>query len=180
MRPPNNKPSTVDPRYVERVDSGNPQWVKPRGALPLSIFGELEEEAQEEEERSGAEDRGPDGATVFSNNGKSDYGSKVSDLNVNDLIANLYNQNQKIMSQNRSILNTNESDLNTNGSRSNWDSNGLGADLMEGKDSFDDDDDGWEFKAAEPESRMANGDYKVKLHFFQAEFLCLDARKRND
>ncbi|XP_041017283.1 uncharacterized protein LOC121259671 [Juglans microcarpa x Juglans regia] len=159
--PPNNNSfSKTDPREPDRIEPGTAQWVKPTGVLPLSIFGEFEEELTEE--------RGF-GASVIVNNKKSDSGREGSNSSVNDLITNLYSQNQQIKTQKGSSLNSNESDFSTNGSnlsinRLDSNSNGLGSDLADGNDGLDDDndDDGWEFKVAEPEAQIGNGDSKVE------------------
>lgn len=143
--------------------------MKPTGALPLSIFGEFEEE-EEEEGGSAAEATVPYVVTVLSNHKRTDPGRKGSDLNRNNLIANLYNQNQQIKNHYGSSLNSNVSELNTNGSNLNLNGlylnpNGLGSDLVEGNDRFDDDDEygEWEFKAAKAESLIGNGDSIVKV-----------------
>ncbi|XP_062143493.1 uncharacterized protein LOC133851183 isoform X3 [Alnus glutinosa] len=157
--PPNNSNSKTDHLGPGWVDPVKAQWVKRRGALPLSIFGELEEEEKEEEESGAGESRFGDGGNVFSDNKKGDSERKGSGLNVNDLIANLYGQNQPIKTHNRLNLNSNGSEFNTN-------MNGFGSDSLKGNvgsDDFDeDDDDGWEFKAAGLESRIGNGDSKVE------------------
>lgn len=167
--PPNNSTSKPDHHGPIRVDPEKAQWVKPRGALPLSIFGELEEEEKEEEGPGAGESRVGDGGTAFSDNKKGDSERKGSGLIVNDLIANFYGQNQQIKTHNGSNLNSNGSEFNTN-------RNGFSSDLLEGNVGSDDfDDDGWEFKAAEPESRFGNGDSKVKVSpfFCKFSFLCL-------
>jgi hypothetical protein len=123
-------------------------WAKPRGAIPLSIFGE------EEIEGSGVdESRVGDGATVFAQEKK-----KKPDLEVNDLIANLYNRNRESEKQNGSELDFNGSGLNVNGSDSNGNKG-----FIDDDDVDVDDDDGWEFKAAEMESGIENGDSKLKV-----------------
>ncbi|XP_021653009.2 uncharacterized protein LOC110644506 isoform X2 [Hevea brasiliensis] len=71
-----------------RVNSGMAQWEKPKGALPLSIFGELEED---EESGAGDPSFGDGGASFFSRKNV-DSVKKGSGLNVNDLVANLYKQ----------------------------------------------------------------------------------------
>jgi hypothetical protein len=159
LSPPanNNNTSKSDYSGPVRVDPEKVQWAKPRGALPLSIFGELEEEEKEEEGSGAGESRVGDGGTDFSDNKIGNYERKGSSLNVNDLIPNSYGQNQQINTPNGSNLNSNGSEFNTN-------MNGFGSDLLEGNLGSDDfDDDGWEFKAAEPESRIANGHSKVKI-----------------
>ncbi|KAG7968559.1 hypothetical protein I3843_08G160300 [Carya illinoinensis] len=168
LSPRTNNPNEKEPRELGWVNPGEARWVKPTGALPLSIFGEFEEE-EEEEGGSAAEATVPYVATVLSNHKRTDPGRKGSDLNRNNLIANLYNQNQQIKNHYGSSLNSNVSELNTNGSNLNLNGlylnpNGLGSDLVEGNDRFDDDDEygEWEFKAAKAESLIGNGDSIVK------------------
>ena len=139
-----------------RVGSDNSGWVKPRGAIPLSIFGEEEEEEEKEEGSGMDESRVGDGATVFSLEKK-----KKPDLEVHDLIANLYNRDRETENQNGSAVNSNGSGLNVNGSDSNGNNGFIDVD-----DDDDDDDDGWEFKAAELESGIGNGDSKLKVYTF--------------
>lgn len=104
-----------------RADSAQAQWMKPQGALPLSLFGEMEEE-----KKPGADEPTvDDGAAVFSHK-KDDSAKKVSTLNagdgINDLIANLYNQSPQIKSQNGSNqkLNSDGENSNSNGSSINF------------------------------------------------------------
>ncbi|XP_059439592.1 uncharacterized protein LOC132172158 isoform X1 [Corylus avellana] len=173
--PANNNTSKPDYSGPVRVDPEKVQWAKPRGALPLSIFGELEEEGKEEEGSGAGESRVGDGGTVFSDNKIGNSERKGSGLNVNDLIANLYGQNQQINAPNGS-------NVNSNGSEFNNTMNGFGSDLLEGNVSSDDfDDDGWEFKAAEPESRIANGHSKVKEEgIFESSGLKVEATAQID
>lgn len=155
-----------------------PRWNKPQGALPLSIFGE------EEEERAGGNLAFADDANVFSNKNGGSV-KKESDSNgsikINDLIANLYNQRPLMNSDNGSISILSGSDLNLPGASTNVissistvaaphaDANGLNSNLSnlnsdlvdEIEDTGDDDDDGWEFKCAEPEIRINSENIKV-------------------
>lgn len=112
--------SRVEEPDSDRADSDKAQWVKHQGALPLSLFGEVEEE-----EKPGADEPTVgDGAVVFFHK-KDDSAKKVPNLNVgggiDDLIANLYNQSPQIKSQNGS-----NQILNMNGGSSNSISNGSG------------------------------------------------------
>ncbi|XP_004301526.1 PREDICTED: uncharacterized protein LOC101294084 [Fragaria vesca subsp. vesca] len=108
--------------------------------LPLSLFGEEEEERDEQASQ--------DLIGLTENEG---FGRKESNLNVkkggiDDLISNLYVQNGSGPN----------SDINGS-------SNSSGAKLNEeeGNGDFDEeDDDGWEFKAAEPEQRGENENSK--------------------
>ncbi|CAK9160130.1 unnamed protein product [Ilex paraguariensis] len=94
------------------------QWVKPKGALPLSIFGDVEEE---EEEPSGGVDplAGNDkGSFSVVANGRN--GLNVSTrAGFDDIIANVYNQNQQIKAENRSNCNSNGLNLNPNNVHAN-------------------------------------------------------------
>ncbi|KAF3944434.1 hypothetical protein CMV_029092 [Castanea mollissima] len=151
-----------------RVGSDNSGWVKPRGAIPLSIFGEEEEE----EEGSGVdESRVGDSATVFPLEKK----KKKPDLEVHDLIAGLYNRDRATENRNGSAVNSNGSALNVNGSDSNGNNGFIDV------DDDDDDDDGWEFKAAELESGIGNGDSKLKEEgVFESPGLKTEATARRD
>ncbi|XP_062084728.1 uncharacterized protein LOC133790905 isoform X2 [Humulus lupulus] len=187
---------------VESVPSGvelaKVQWVKPQGAIPLSLFGETEEE----ENNSGlGEPTVGDGAASFFHK-KDDNAKKGLALNggvgINDLIANLYSQSPRIKVENGSHPNSNsdgastkynESSMNVEslGSKTNafywqpngfdsifhdndpnsnkldsnigsdFNSDGLSSDLVEHSESFDDDEDndgGWEFKAADANKQV--------------------------
>ncbi|GMN71282.1 hypothetical protein TIFTF001_055520, partial [Ficus carica] len=119
-----------------------PSWVKPRGALPLSLFGEAEEESGPGEPTVG------DGAPiVFSKkDGDGDAKKKGSALNggvgINDLLANLYGHNQQIKVQNGTDVNSNVSGANSNSNESGAGVDGLRSSLNEsnwhenGLDSF--------------------------------------------
>lgn len=95
-------------------------WVKPSGALPLSLFGE--EENAEEEEKEKPDDKEDTNTKVRS-------GSNVN-LGYGFDISNLYNQ--KLKSENGSVSNSNKlAGLNSDNSNSNksaFQSNGLGFD----------------------------------------------------
>lgn len=137
-------PNRVEPESESnpgKVESVKKEWVKPQGALPLSIFGDVEEGSGVGNASTG------DAADVFT--AKSiDYVRSGSNLNaglrIDDIIATLYNQSAKIKVENGSNSNSNELDSigNTcdqsdqikaeNGSNSNanshgfnWNSNGL-------------------------------------------------------
>ncbi|KAL5566100.1 hypothetical protein UlMin_029264 [Ulmus minor] len=173
-----------------RIESGKAQWAKPNGALPLSLFGEMEEEKN----YVGDEITVGNGAPILFQK-KDDSAKKGSNVNggvgIDDLIAKLYNQSQKInihsgldpnsilngtnsitnepsakvdgLSSKTNGLNSNVNEfdsifggaiLNSNGLDSNIsvmesNSNGLNLDTVAENEEFEDDDDGWEFKAAE-------------------------------
>lgn len=130
--------SVDDESAATRGESEAPSWVKPRGALPLSLFGETEEE-----EEAGAGEPTVDGVPIFFRRNDGDDAKKGSGLNggvgISDLLANLYSQSQQIKVQNGSDVNSNvngansnsnESDasvdgLRSNASSSNWHQNGF-------------------------------------------------------
>lgn len=130
-----------DPFEVSHLNDNNaiavhvqPSWNKPPGAIPLSIFGEQEQEED-----------------VFSNkNNNTDSLTNGSDSNgsigITDLISSLYNQRP----QNGSVSISNVP--NADGNASN-----LNSDSVEEND----DDDGWEFKSAEWETGTKSQNIKV-------------------
>ncbi|KAG8648260.1 hypothetical protein MANES_09G166100v8 [Manihot esculenta] len=75
-----------------RVNSGIAEWEKPKGALPLSLFGDLEEEEEKESGAAGDPSFGDGGASLFSSK-NIDSVNKGSSVIVNELVANLYKQN---------------------------------------------------------------------------------------
>ncbi|KAI8027931.1 hypothetical protein LOK49_LG02G02117 [Camellia lanceoleosa] len=98
------------------------QWMKPKGALPLSIFGDEEQEEEEKEEQSGV---------VYPPVGDVRNGSNMFiGLAFNDVIANLYNPSQQIKAENGLNSNSNGTNSNSNGLKSN--SSGLNSDLFAG------------------------------------------------
>ncbi|TXG65534.1 hypothetical protein EZV62_006809 [Acer yangbiense] len=108
------------------------KWVKPGGALPLSLFGEVEEE-EEEEKVSGVA-----GLQVFSGpaelkTNKDAKQKRGSELNVSDLVLDLLKQSQQSKVSNGSGLNLENSssrgmNLDLNGLNS--DSNGLNSENL--------------------------------------------------
>ncbi|GMI79308.1 hypothetical protein like AT1G54920 [Hibiscus trionum] len=74
-----------------RVESVKTQWDKMNGALPLSIFGEEEKE----DEGSGAAAAGLNGVNSSFSFSKSDGNLKGKGSDLNDLIGDLYKQNEK-------------------------------------------------------------------------------------
>ncbi|XP_019158671.1 PREDICTED: uncharacterized protein LOC109155422 isoform X2 [Ipomoea nil] len=72
------------------------QWVKPRGALPLSLFGEDEDEEKPDEEDKSVH---IETQVVNEETKKLSNGSNTdSSIGLNDIIANLYNQNPQFQS----------------------------------------------------------------------------------
>ncbi|XAR52584.1 hypothetical protein NMG60_11020730 [Bertholletia excelsa] len=113
------KPAQLSESVAIHDKSERTEWVKPKGALPLSIFGDAE---QEEEESDVVDpmvvDTGNKHASNVSN------GSKVlMGLAFNDIIANLYSQNHGINAENESNSNSNGSNCNVIATNSN--ANGL-------------------------------------------------------
>ncbi|KAK8486409.1 hypothetical protein V6N13_090854 [Hibiscus sabdariffa] len=76
---------------TSRFQSVKSQWDKKNGALPLSIFGEEEKE----DERSGAVDAGLDGVNGSFPFPKTKGNLKGKGSDLNDLIGDLYKQNEK-------------------------------------------------------------------------------------
>ena len=126
-----------------RSESEKKQWVKPQSAL-LLIFGEEEEEENEEKESDFSE---PTQTFDHKRVDSTKHGLKVDPVvGINDILSNLYSQNQHIKDKNGSPAVSNGQNLN-----SNSDSNMSHADLIDGDDGFDEDD-GWEFKDAVSEN----------------------------
>ncbi|KAG4983437.1 hypothetical protein JHK87_028186 [Glycine soja] len=121
---------------------------KPKGAIPLSIFGEEEEEEEEQQEK-------PASANVFSNGGAVKRGSDSNgSVGISDLISSLYNQQRpQVDSHNNGSVSVSNVDApnstNSNGSKLN-------------SDEVDEDDDGWEFKSAEWETGTKSQDVKAE------------------
>ncbi|KAK7391988.1 hypothetical protein VNO78_20414 [Psophocarpus tetragonolobus] len=117
--------------------------VKPKGAIPLSIFGEEEEEEQ------------PAPASVFSNGGAAVKRGSDSNgsLPINDLISSLYSQQRPLMDSRNGSVSISDvaapNPTNSNGSKLNSDE--------------EDDDDGWEFKSAEWETGTKTQDVKAEM-----------------
>ncbi|KAL5850811.1 hypothetical protein ACOSQ4_008824 [Xanthoceras sorbifolium] len=144
-----------DPSPV-RVES---KWVRPGGALPLSLFGEVEEE----EEGSG----GPglsvssDAATELKTN-KDPKQKLGSEPNVNDLVPDLLKQRQHSKGSNGLKPDSNGWELDLESLRNrelNLNLNGLNS-YSDGLNSGPHGDFGLEFKGAE--SKLAAGDSNFK------------------
>lgn len=125
---------------------------KPRGAIPLSIFGEEEEEEE------------PAPANVFfsnkSNGGDGDAVKKGSDSNgsvgFSGLISNLYTPQLQVNSPNGSVTVSNVGAPNTS---DDGPMNSNASDLN--NPDSEDDEDGWEFKSAEWETGNISHNVKV-------------------
>ncbi|KAJ1387447.1 hypothetical protein SESBI_39969 [Sesbania bispinosa] len=130
------------------------QAKKPRGAIPLSIFGMEEEEDVEKEE--------PASANVYFSNKSNNGGAvkKGSDSNgsipINDLISNLYNQSPRVNSDNGSVSKSNVAAPNLN-------VDGLMNSNAKDLNPDSEDEDGWEFKSAEWESGVKSQDMKAEV-----------------
>ncbi|XP_057513364.1 uncharacterized protein LOC130795337 isoform X2 [Actinidia eriantha] len=115
-----DQPSQSTGSVSTRAESEKTQWVKPKGALPLSIFGDVEQE----EEGTGAVDPpvadAKDSVTANGRNGSSGY----TGLAFNDIIGNMYNQNQQIKSENGFESDSNGSNSNGLNMNSNLNVNG--------------------------------------------------------
>lgn len=116
----NSVPATDLDSAPTRIGS---QFVKPKGALPLSLFGVVENE-DDKEEGSTAAGLLVNGETELKTNDR-----KIgSDLNVSDLISNLYNQSDQSRGSNTPKLDAKELDLNLGNSSPhglNLESNGF-------------------------------------------------------
>ena len=88
---PNSSPPTQPDSAPSRVESAKNQWAKLTGALPLSIFGEEDKE----EEGSGAVDVGFKSVAGLFSFPKKDGNLKGKGLDLNDLMEDLYKQNEK-------------------------------------------------------------------------------------
>ncbi|KAI4301806.1 hypothetical protein L6164_035050 [Bauhinia variegata] len=163
------------------ADLEKSRWTKPQGALPLSIFG-----AEEEDEPTTSNPAFANGAnTFFNKNGDSMKNGSDSNgaFRINDMISNLYNQSPQLNSDNGSISILKVPDLNASGASSNGnslisaitasppnpDANGLNSnisnlnsDSVDGCEDIDDDEDGWEFKCAEPEIQIKSDNIEFK------------------
>ncbi|XP_052135832.1 uncharacterized protein LOC127754371 [Oryza glaberrima] len=147
----------VDSRLGSNPDGGSsaaapaekpPSWEKPRGPLPLSLFGADEEEEEEE----GPAELPPTAADQRGASHASSNGSKPADLK--DLIAGLYGSHPQPSSTDAAEMGTQEGSAAAAAEEEEEDGDGF-------------EDDGWEFKAAAPSSssdavqdggRQAHGD----------------------
>jgi hypothetical protein len=127
-------------KRVSDTNGVSVQSNKVRGAIPLSIFGEEEDE---EPVSSSGDFFSSNGAGVVKNGSYLNGGG----VGVSDLISNVYYQQPQVNSQNGSVSISNVEAVNSN-------SNDLNQD--------EDDDDGWEFKSAEWENGSRNLNAKVK------------------
>lgn len=100
----NSVPATEPDSAPSRIRS---QFVKPKGALPLSLFGLVENE-DDKDEGSSAVGLLFNGATELKTNDK----KTGSYSNVSDLISNLYNQSDQSKGFNSPKLDSKELDLN--------------------------------------------------------------------
>jgi hypothetical protein len=122
--------SLTDPASAPSLVNKLTQWDKPKGALPLSIFGEIEEE---EEEGSGSGEPRKNESFDFLKN------KEGSGVIVSDLIANLYKEKERnngfrsnFNGPDLNLGNLNGNGLNVNGvNKGELDSKGLGLDLKE-------------------------------------------------
>uniref|UniRef100_A0A0E0MCF7 Synergin gamma C-terminal domain-containing protein n=1 Tax=Oryza punctata TaxID=4537 RepID=A0A0E0MCF7_ORYPU len=136
------------------VEKSSSSWEKPRGPLPLSLFGADDEEEAEE----GPAELPPTAADQRRASHASSNGSKPADLK--DLIAGLYG------SQPRSSF-TDAVEVGTQ--------EGSPAAEEEDGDGFE--DDGWEFKAAAPSSSDAGQDGDRRAHGTEKDVVTQDVPK---
>ncbi|PIA30796.1 hypothetical protein AQUCO_05400120v1 [Aquilegia coerulea] len=158
------------------------RWEKPRGALPLSLFGGDDDNEEEEEEQS-VTSFNEDVRDIFSSKSESTPKSLGSGIGFNELIVNLYGN----QAENGSNLNhvdglngRNEEIKVENGSNSilfeNMYSkteqikveNGLNSHSIEENGDFDEDDD-WEFKDAVIENVAGKDENVLASWDFQSE-----------
>ncbi|CAN6866229.1 unnamed protein product [Brassica oleracea] len=179
---PNGFSADRTPTRIESEKNSQTQWVTPRGPVPLSVFGEVEEE----EDESGA----PVPPFKFSfdsfspkHNGSANTNPSVE---ISGIIANLYresehnneiNGNEKEPGVSLESCSWNPLNLATERSEKTSDVHPTSSDLsfVNRNDDDDDDDDdfdeGWEFKAAdsildptskEEQEKAGNGSVVVK------------------
>lgn len=136
-KPSESVVSQVDLEPI-RSESEKKLWVKPQGALPLSIFGE-----EEEEKESDSSD--PVHTIDKKQVDSAEREPKVDPVvGIGNIISKLYSQNQQIKAENVS-----PAVFNGRNFSSNSDSNVFHVDFVDGDDGVhEDDDDGWEFKGA--------------------------------
>ncbi|WJX19506.1 hypothetical protein P8452_09193 [Trifolium repens] len=149
-------PFTVSPDpLAKRVNDTNGgvsvQANKARGAIPLSIFGEEEDE----EPVSGSRDFFSSNGGVVVKNGSDLNGGGVG---ISDFISNLYYQQPQVSSVNGSVSMSNVDPSN----RSVDGATKLNANAKDLNRDENEDDDGWEFKSAEWENGNKNLNVKVE------------------
>ncbi|XP_047337489.1 uncharacterized protein LOC124941237 [Impatiens glandulifera] len=93
-------PTTQHPEFVASPTQ-SAQWVKPKGALPLSLFGDADEDEDKEKEENvsvlSQSGLGANDTSADKNLGNLKYSfSKWTGVSVNNVLDNLYNQNQQI------------------------------------------------------------------------------------
>lgn len=152
------------------ANSPGAQWLKLKGAIPLSIFGEEEED----EEEPAAVDPSVAGASHALKLANGHSVKRSSDLNVgvrlNDLLSNLYDQSPKVGNQNgtetdhnaKSVVNG--QDLNVeaqSGSNLKLSSKGIDSSVLNGNGELADDEE-WEFKFVDAESVSNDQNIKEK------------------
>lgn len=155
---------------VARVDSvptrSEPEkkrWVKPQGALPLSIFGEEERASNSSEHGLTFDDKQVDSAK---------HGQKVdAAVGINDIISHF--SSEQIKAGNGWPVISNRQNLN-----SNSDLNEMHADVVDEDDGFDDDN-GWEFKGAVPTNSKVMFLYYFLLFSFCFSLVTSSRERRN-
>uniref|UniRef100_A0A5B6ZLA6 Synergin gamma C-terminal domain-containing protein n=2 Tax=Davidia involucrata TaxID=16924 RepID=A0A5B6ZLA6_DAVIN len=109
------KPSQSMPTVSSRVESESTQWAKPKGALPLSLFGDVEDEEEQSDVVDppvvDAKDSSADKHVGNVKNGSNIYLGG----GINDIFANMYSQSQQIKTQNESNSNLNGTNSNPEG-----------------------------------------------------------------
>ncbi|KAL6989674.1 hypothetical protein U1Q18_015425 [Sarracenia purpurea var. burkii] len=128
---PSQSVATPTGSVPSRAESEKSHWEKPKGALPLSIFGDMEQEEEKEEEQFGVADPPVGGSKVSLGDKNSVNGRQGSDVFIglafNDIIGNMYNQSQQIKAENGLKLDSNGSISNVIGTNPNL--NGMNSNM---------------------------------------------------
>ncbi|XP_026438428.1 uncharacterized protein LOC113336929 [Papaver somniferum] len=136
--------------------SNSPVWEKPKGALPLSLFGDDEEEEQEEEEVQKFDQRKGFSSSFgdFSRNTQSPVKiepNSGSGFAIKDIIVNLYTQSDQIKTE------------------ENLKADQIGNQNGDLEDDDYDDEDGWEFKDASVDNRPEVSSPELKAEVKSSE-----------
>ncbi|KAK9071586.1 hypothetical protein SSX86_008014 [Deinandra increscens subsp. villosa] len=170
----NNAPNhNLNPPPPPPQTQTQPKWEKFRGALPLSIFGDEEDQADTDEKsvtpvvRDDVKQSSFSGSSGFASGNNNSHKSNAH-MGINDLIANLYGQKQQ-QQEEKSVKaddNGNELDFSAMNSTVSKDplskSNSLGSvDTVlaaAAGDQGSDDEGGWEFIDAFSDSKLAHSE----------------------
>lgn len=109
---PDQSTRLSEPATSQTESSKTVQWVKPRGALPLSLFGEAEDEEKPDKEETSAHvetQNAKEEAKKLSNGSNTD-----SSISLDGIYANFYNQNLQFQSGKPSSNASKSGNLSTN------------------------------------------------------------------